>query len=288
MTIRVALSDGAKKLSHKKISSASLDSEVLLAYALSKSREYLIAHWEKELKPAELKKYTALITRRLKFEPVAYLTCVKEFYGLAITVNKSVLIPRPETELLVSEIINIASADTAKGSKTVILDIGTGSGSIALALSQNLPQARILALDTSADALSLARINARRLKSIISFIKSDLLAKVKPGLIAGSIIAVNLPYLDKAEIKDFPEEIKQGLKFEPQSALFASKRGTALYQKLFAQITALPDQPKYLLAEIGSHNWRDFLSLAKKHFPKAKISVKKDLARRPRILTIEF
>lgn len=285
MTIRQALDTGAKKLMSKKINSARLDAEVLLSHALKKPREYLIAHWEKPLKANEQKLYSILISRRAKYEPVAYLTGVKEFYGLAIKVNKSVLIPRPETELLVDEIIALAGA---KGSKTTIIDVGTGSGSIALVLAKHLPQARILALDASADALNSAKINAKALKLKIKPIQSDLLKKVKSQDLAGAILAANLPYLDKNEIKDFPTEIKRGLKFEPQGALYAKKHGTALYEELFKQIIDRDLKPSCLVAEIGSHNWRDFRSLAKKYFPKAEITIVKDLAKRPRILKIKF
>jgi len=285
MTIEQALSGSAKKLQQKNIPSARLDAEVILAHFLKKPREYLLAHSEKTLKAIEHKKYSMLIARRAKYEPVAYLTGNKEFYGLAIKVNNRVLIPRPETELLVDEIIALA---LSKSPKMTILDIGTGSGCIALSLAKNLPQARIWALDASADALNLAKNNAKALRLKISFIKSDLLENVKSALIKDAILAVNLPYLDKREIKNFPPEIKQGLKFEPQEALYALKRGTALYEKLFKQINASKSKPSILIAEIGSHNWRDFLRLAKKYFPASKITIKKDLAGRPRILTIKI
>jgi len=269
----------------KKISSARLDAEVLLSHTIKKPREYLIAHWEKTLRANEQKLYSSLISRRAKYEPVAYLTGIKEFYGLPIKVNKNALIPRPETELLVEEIIALAGP---KGAKTVIFDIGTGSGSIALALAKNLPQARIWALDASADALRIAKINARALNLKIGLIYSNLLKEIKVADLVGSILAVNLPYLDKAEIKDLPIEIKRGLKFEPQNALYAAMKGTALYEELFKQIIDRKLRPAYLIAEIGSHNWRDFLSLAKKYFPQAEISVAKDLAKRPRVLKIKF
>jgi len=285
MTISEALPRVAAKLRSGGISSAVLDAEVLLSHVLKKPREFVLAHGERALKRGEQKMYSSLISRRLKFEPVAYLTGRKEFYGLKIKVDKRVLIPRPETELLVDEVASLANA---KGPKTAILDIGTGSGAIALSLAKLLPRARIWALDTSPDALNLARNNAKALRLEIRFIKSDLLDNVKSEIIAGAILAVNLPYLDRYEIKDFPIEIKRGLKFEPQDALFASKKGTALYEKLFKQLEAAEIKPAYLVAEIGSHNWRDFLKLTKRHFPKSEISIIKDLAKRPRILKIEF
>lgn len=286
MTIKKTLETAAKKLTAKGISSARLDVEVILSYTLKRPREWLLAHWEHILKPAEQKAFYKLIARRIRHEPVAYLIGSKNFYGLNIKVSNKVLIPRPETEQLVDEVLGLAT--TAKGLKLTIVDIGTGSGAIALALAKSLPKAVIVALDTSPDAMKLAKNNSQALRLPISFIKSDLLAKVKKPILAGAILVVNLPYLDKADTDKFPIEIKRGLKFEPQSALYAKKRGTALYQKLFEQINNLKIQPYTLVAEIGSVNWRDFLKLAQKAFPEAQVAIKKDLARRPRILVIKF
>lgn len=288
MTIQEVLHSATRILQAKQISSAHLDAEVLLAFVIKKPREYLLAHDEKNLTVRQVEAYAKLIARRSAYEPVAYLIGTKDFYGLSIKVDNTVLIPRPETELLVDEVINFASTTDTKSPKTPIFDIGTGSGVIALALAKSLPKAQIWALDSSLDALNLAKINARRLKVKIKPVYSNLLDNVKPSLLAGSIIVANLPYLDKQEIKDFPLEIKRGLKFEPQGALYASKRGTGLYEKLFRQLNKLSVQPRILVAEIGSHHWREFLQLTNKHFPQTKIAIKKDLAKRPRILVIEF
>jgi len=286
MTITQALASAAEKLQAKKISSARLDAEVLLSYVIKWPREYLWAHGEKKLKPAEQKLYSTLVSRRAKYEPVAYLIGHKEFYGLKIKVNKKVLIPRPETELLVDEIIGYVGR--VKPSKIVILDVGTGSGAIALALAKNLPQAEIWASDASADALKTAKNNARALKLKITPIKSNLLKNIKPGLLKGAIIVANLPYLNKKEIKNFPWEIKKGLKYESPNALFANRYGTAVYEELFRQISGLARKPAIVIAEIGSYHWRNFLRLAKKYFPKHSINIKNDLTGRPRILTIEL
>ncbi|MFA5020718.1 MAG: peptide chain release factor N(5)-glutamine methyltransferase [Patescibacteria group bacterium] len=288
MTIDKSLIKAMQKLLAKEIASARLDAEVLLGFVLKQPREYLLAHTEKSLKPAEQKMYSTLIGRRSRFEPIAYLIGRRDFYGLPIRVDSRVLIPRPETELLVEEVLKIALQRPLKSRPMAILDIGTGSGAIALALAKNLSQAKIWASDASADALYLAKKNASGLGLKITFIKSDLLKNVPAGLIGGAILIANLPYLDRAEIKDFPLAIKRGLKYEPPAALFAGKRGTALYEELFRQLNRFETRPAYLLIEIGSHNWRDFLQLAKKYFPAASIEVIKDLARRPRVLKIKF
>jgi release factor glutamine methyltransferase len=286
MSINQALNQATKKLQSKNISSTRLDAELLLSFVLKKPREYLLAQGEKKIKPTEQKKYSTLILRRAKYEPVAYLTGYKEFYGLKIKVNKNVLIPRPETELLVEEVTNYVRR--VKSSKTAILDMGTGSGAIALALAKNLPKAKIWASDASPDALKIARNNAKALKLKINVIYDNLLKHIKTGLVANAVIAANLPYLDKNEIKNFPPEIKRGLKYEPPSALFATRHGTAIYEELFKQISGLSIKPAILISEIGSYHWRDFMRLAKKYFPRELISIKNDLTARPRILIIKF
>jgi release factor glutamine methyltransferase len=288
MTINQALIQAAKKLQSKNISSAHLDAEVLLGYILKKSREHLLAHDENRLKSTEQKKYSTLVSRRARYEPIAYLIGQKEFYGLNLIINKSVLIPRPETELLVEETIKIASRLNGKNAKLTILDTGTGSGAIALSLKTALPQARILALEASAAALKLARLNAKKHRLKIELIKSDLLAAPAVKRVRSQIIAANLPYLDHSELAGFPIEIRRGLSYEPTTALFAGQSGTSLYEKLFKQINALPFKPKFIVIEIGSWRHKKFLALANKYFVQAKIEVKNDLAGRPRLLIIKL
>jgi release factor glutamine methyltransferase len=290
MTISAALAQAKRKLIAKQISSAQLDAEILLSSIIKKPREWLLAHDEKPLKAAEQKKYSTLVARRAKYEPVAYLLGQKDFYGLTLKVSPAVLIPRPETEQLIDEVLKIARQQTAIGQKPAILDIGTGSGAIALAFKKALPKARILALEISPRALSLARLNAKNSRLKIDIIKSDLLAKAPVKLLGGSILTVNLPYVDKTETRKFPKEIKTGLKYEPSGAIFAGQQGTAVYEKLFRQIAKLPagNQPSFMIAEIGSYHAKKFLALANKYFVQAKISLKKDLFGRNRFLIIKF
>lgn len=288
MTIKQALNFGYRRLQKKDISSAYLDAEILLSFAIKKPREFVLAHNERRLSATEQKKYSALIARRAKYEPVAYLLGYKEFYGLKIKINKKALIPRPETELLVEMVADAYSR--LVGSKPAIIDIGTGSGVIALALKKTLPKARILAVEASATTLALARQNAKNLHLSPVFLKRDLLAKVPVKWLDRAILAVNLPYVDRAEIAGFSREIRLGLKYEPDEAIFADQQGTALYEKLFRQISNLPTtaQPSLIVAEIGSHHFKKFVKLANKYFVQAKIELKKDLAGRNRFLIIRF
>lgn len=286
MTIGQSLNFGYAKLQPKNISSFQLDAEILLSFITKKPREFLLAHTEKPLTTNQAKRYSILISRRAKYEPVAYLIGKKDFYGLEFKVNKNVLIPRPETESLIDEILLICKQPQFK--KPVIFDIGTGSGVIALTLKKALPKAQIWALEASREALLLASQNAKKYHLNIKFLKSDLLARAPVKLLGGSILAVNLPYVSKAEIASFKPEIKLGLKFEPASAIFANQDGTAVYEKLFRQISKLQAKPAYLVAEIGSYHSKKFLALAKKYFTQAQIKLKKDLANKPRFLIIKF
>ncbi len=287
MTNSQALNAATKKLLGKKISSAHLDAEVLLSFVLKLSREKVLAHPENNLTAAQSDKFKKLISRRAKYEPIAYIIGVKEFYGLPIKVSPKVLIPRPETELLVEEVAEYAQKLGPKCLKRPIIDVGTGSGSICLALKKRLPQAQIWGLELSTEALSLARQNAKNLGLSVKFKKSDLLAGFIEGL-KDSIIVANLPYLDRQEIKDFPIEIKRGLSYEPSEALYADHHGLDAYRAMFAQIKKAKALPRAIFIEIGSAYWRDFLKLAKDNFPQAKIELKKDYAGWPRIITIKF
>lgn len=205
---------GAKQL--KKISSTpSLDSEVLLAYTLNTSRAGI---YTAEITNAHTKSFLRLINKRKTGMPLAYITGIAWFYGLPILVNKSVLIPRPETEWLVARALEIVR--TNKKIKTIV-DLGTGSGCIALALAYYLPDHTIIGIDKSANALKLAKQNAKQLKiNNIKWKNNNLLNKFNKPI---DLLVANLPYLNH-------KEYKKPLSFEPKLALVGD---TQLYQQLF-------------------------------------------------------
>ena len=199
-----------------------VDGEVLLAHVLGRNRAWLAAHRDEAIDANEAAAFAVLARRRRDGEPVAYLTGMREFWGLPLAVSPAVLIPRPETETLVE----LALARLAPDVETRVLDLGTGSGAIALALAHERPRARVLATDVSAEALALARDNAQRLGlANVEFVVSDWYAEV-PREWHGApfdLIASNPPYVVAGD----PHLGEGDLRFEPGQAL--SPGGDALF-----------------------------------------------------------
>ena len=197
---------------------APLDADVLLAFALSVPKEALYAHPEVSLSAAELSRVTGLVERRAAGEPVAYLRGKKEFYGLVFAVDPRVLIPRPETETLV----DAALAFVRRSGACSAADVGTGSGAIAIALALAAPGLHIIALDTSPDALEVARANVARhgVADRVELRAGDLLAPLDAPV---DLVVANLPYL-----RDLP---LASLVFEPALALYAGADGLALVRR---------------------------------------------------------
>lgn len=204
-----------------------LDTLVLLEYASGKSRAWLHAHAQEPvtacLEGDSLQTYQELIKKRTQSIPVAYLTGAKEFYGLGLEVTPDVMIPRPESETLVEYAIDTAPAGSA------LLDIGTGSGALAIAIKHRRPDLTVHASDISTAALNIARSNARQHKTDITFITSDLCQNISDSY---STVIANLPYLPN-EHPVSPETVH-----EPAGALYAAENGNGLYRSLFTQLPA--------------------------------------------------
>lgn len=233
-------------------------------------------------------------------KPSQYIKGWVEFYKLKFKVTPDVLIPRPETELLVDEVLNYYNLYPK--TCNLIFDIGTGSGNIAISIAKNLPAARlptgqgrqgtpdvkIIATDISQTALKVAKQNAKlyRIEDKIKFIKSDLLSDLnytlspKPSTL---IIVTNLPYIPTARIPYLDSSVKD---FEPKIALDGGPDGFDLYRKLFSQIKKLKWKPGLIIGEIDYTHGELALREAQKYFPQAQIEVKTDLARKQRILKI--
>ncbi len=281
MRIKEALNNGCQLLREFKLPSAELDAELLLAHSLSKSRSDLYSHSEISLTPAQRKNYRQLLARRASSEPVAYLVSQKEFYGYPFFVNNAVLIPRPETETLVEQVID--NARTGGYLKPRILEIGTGSGAVAISVAKQLGKARLTAADVSREALKLARKNARDLKvnQRIKFVHSDLLSNIRGRF---DIIAANLPYLTTAQMQELPRDIK---KYEPKLALNGGPDGLYLYNQLLKQLTRITKPGSTLLCEIGPNIKIGFEMLVKNILPtNTKITFHQDLAGRTRVVRV--
>jgi release factor glutamine methyltransferase len=275
MKIKEALVQGIKKLEEKNIDSASLDAELLLSFVLKKEKEYLYTYPELELDKKQIKKYQKLIKKRSTHYPIAYILIYKEFYGLKFEVNQDVLIPRPETELLVDATCEVADL------RGQLVEIGTGSGCIAISLAKN-GISNIIATDISNKALKMAKKNAKlhHIEDKITFLKGSLLEPLQNEKI--DILVANLPYL----ASDYQKE--SSIQNEPELALYSGKDGLDDYQKLFKQINELKHQPKHILIELNPEQIKILSSYIKKLFPQVNIETKKDLQGLERVMVIEL
>jgi len=290
MIICQALTWAQTKLNKAKINSTNLDTEILLSYIIKKNKTFLYSHPEHQLTQSQITKFKKLINCRVKGEPIAYLIGSKEFYGLNFIVNKHVLIPRPETELLVDEILKQVKKNQCQKSnakrQVSLADIGTGSGCIAVSLAKNNPKLKIYASDISSQALTVAKKNNKLHRTKIIFKKGNLLKHFKN--IKLTAIAANLPYLDIKHKNLLNSSETIGLKFEPTIALYSGPDGLDAYRQLFEQIKQLKYTPNFIYLEIGHLQITLIKKIINTAFPYAKISIKKDLAGLNRLAIVKF
>jgi len=276
MTIKQIVATYSKKLNS---SSPLLDAELLLAKTLNKSKEYLYSYPEKKLTLKQLNEFKKYLNRRNKGEPIAYILGYQEFFNLKFKVNQNGLIPRPETEILVEQVIKFV-----KNKKYKITDIGVGSGAIIIALAKNLP-GQFYGTDTSAKALSVAKLNTKEHQVKIKFLKGNLLEPIKN--IKADIITANLPYLDKAEKNLLPSSDNIGLKFEPKIAWDGGTDGLKYYKKFFSQLKKYKLRPKAIFLEIGHTQNNELKKLAKESLSYYKFKIIKDLCGFDRIIILK-
>jgi len=224
---------------------AQRDAELLLLHTLQIPRATLLAHPDDELTSAQLYLYEQTIHRRLRHEPVQYITGQQEFYGLPLRVSPAVLIPRPETEHLVEAVL----ARVPHDHPVSIADVGTGSGAIAIALAVHLPEAHITALDLSPEALHIAQLNAENhdVAHRIRFLRSDLFAALPPGASFDAIVS-NPPYVPTADGPSLHPQVRE---HEPVTALFAGPDGLDIYRRLIPEAQRLLKPNGFLALEIG-------------------------------------
>lgn len=282
MKIKDILKLASNRLKEPFLDNSDFEAEVLLSAAIKKNREYLISHLEENLSFWQIVKTIRLINKRLAGHSSAVLTGHKWFYGLDFIVNKNVLVPRPETELMVEkaiDIINNGSIDIKN-----IVDVGTGSGCIIVSLAKILKNKDVdfYGLDVSKKALVLAKKNAKinGVESCIHFLYSDLLNTIDKNIFNEPvIITANLPYLTPEQVENSPS-----IKKEPKLALLAGRDGLDLYRKLFKQIKEiLAKKELVVLCEIDDVQGVIFSELAQQCFPDGSLVIMKDLSGQDRL-----
>ena len=276
MKLKQVLHRAREALSRQGSEDSGLEAKILMRQALGISRVELYQDLNRELSPGEAADFERLIGRRLSGEPVAYITGHREFFGLDFYVDARVLIPRPETELLVETALSLARERTT----ATIADIGTGSGAIAVSLALNLPQARILATDVSALALEVARFNCQKhgVLDRVCLLAGDLLSPL-PGPV--DLIVANLPYVTEIEV------CERGLaSFEPELALAGGGDGLGKIRELCASLDDKLRPGGSLLLEIGIGQSRAVAGLLDSLFPAARVEITPDLGGIDRVVSL--
>lgn len=276
MNRREALKLGSKILAENKIDDASLEVEILLRHTLNIDRTRLLVEYDATLSSQQQTDFLNKVARRAEGVPAAYITSVREFYGLNFYVDSNVLIPRPETELLVEKAIEIAR----NYDSPVIVDIGTGCGNIAVSLAANLPHARIYATDISTKALEVAEHNCKKhnVSKQVRLIAGSLL---EPITEPADIIVANLPYVRTA---DLPTVNTDG--FEPRIALDGGEDGLDVIRWLCCQVEGKLKPDGTLLLEIGLGQIDALTVYLRGLFPESNIVIVRDLAGIERVVCL--
>jgi release factor glutamine methyltransferase len=274
MILKQALSHAREILTANSIEDAPLECELLLRHCLKTSRVQLYLALDRELSPEQEEIFRDLINRRLSGEPTAYITRNREFYGIDFYVDQRVLIPRPESELLVEKALSLVQ----KHSHSTIAEIGTGCGAIAISLALNLPQAKIYATDISTLALEVALLNCQkyRVTDRICLLQGNLLQPLPEPV---DLIVANLPYVRKSELPDATNA-------EPLVALNGGSDGLEKIYQLCSQLDGKLRPEGCLLLEIGQGQRRAATTLLHSLFPFAEIEVTPDLGSIDRVVSV--
>ncbi len=281
MNISEAIAAAAVRLTSRKVPDARLDAELLLGHALGRDRAWLVAHYPDEMEPRALLVYERLLDRRAAREPLQYITGRQEFWGLEFLVSPAVLVPRPETELVVESALRSLQAVPAP----LIIDLCTGSGCIAVSLARELPGSRVFALDRSGDALEAARENARRhaVADRIRLLEGDLFAPLAELDLAGKVdlVSANPPYIRTGELASLQPEVRD---FEPEVALIAGPRGTEIAERIIAEAPGCLRGGGCLVMEMGMGQAGELKRFAAGTGLYSAIAILKDLAGIERVI----
>ena len=273
IAIAEALRQGVSRLEECRVPVPRLTAEVLLSHALAREKSFLYAHPEYELTSAEEQLWQAHIEARCAGKPTQYITGVQEFFGLEFRVTPDVLIPRPETELLVEE----ALTRVAPGMR--LLDVGAGSGCVAVAIAKHAPEVQVFASDLSRAALPVAAANSQRHGARVQFFQADLLCAVVAS--SFDIVVSNPPYVPLAHLSGLQRE----LRFEPALALFGGENGLDVYGRLISAAACVLRRGGWLFLELG-YNCRASVEGLLETGVWAAPRIKTDLAGLDRVLAV--
>jgi release factor glutamine methyltransferase len=284
-TIAQAIHQAANRLRQDGVNDEQRNASLLLGEALGVERTYLIMHANDELNQAHQQTFFAMVERRAAGEPLQYITGHQEFYGLDFKVTADVLIPRPETEFLIEQVIKQAQKNEATAASLVV-DVGTGSGCIAVTLALKLKNARLLATDISSAALAVARANAEALGATgrIEFLQGDLLAPLAGRGLEKRVdfLVSNPPYIARQDAPGLQPEVRD---WEPHKALFADEQGLRFYRRLLGEGWQYVRGDGFFICEIGYTQLGEIQRLIDPKLWRLE-EVTDDLQGIPRILTI--
>ncbi|WP_018133000.1 peptide chain release factor N(5)-glutamine methyltransferase [Effusibacillus pohliae] len=293
-TIREALQQASLLFTERGIANPRLNAEVLLQHLFGWSKAKLLAEEREPFPPDKWELFQAWVERRLSGEPLQYIVGVQEFYGRDFRVTPAVLIPRPETEILVEEILKRRlwwkeqrpvvdgdpgqqyAQDPAAEARPVVADIGTGSGAIAVTLALEWPEADVLAADISPDAIRMARENAQRLGAQVRFLQGDLVEPLLETGVRLDVLVSNPPYIPSREIAGLAVEVRE---HEPRLALDGGEDGLEPYRRITQALPSLMREqgPALVGFEVGIQQARRVAEMIERHWPGAKTDVVKDL-----------
>jgi len=278
VTVKEALSRGREALAASGIEDPWLEAEVLLRHTLNIDRVQQYLTLNEELNPRKYEIFWKMVERRLNGEPAAYVTGHREFYGLDFYIDENVLIPRPESELLVEKTLEL----TRRHTLSTIADIGTGCGAIAISLAFKLPQIRVYATDISSAALGVARFNCQKhdVSDRICLLEGDLLAALPEPV---DLIAANLPYVSSPELAQ-----SRVLSFEPSLALDGGRDGLEKIGILGRQAADKLNPGGFLLLEVGQGQSRAVTTLLRGLHPRAEVEVTADLNGIDRVVSLNM
>ena len=275
-SIRSALR--AARLALESSDTADLEAQALLSHTLGVDRAFLFTHAETSLSDSQLAGFQSAVARRAAGEPIAYITGVKGFYDIELLVSPAVLIPRPETELLLEEALRL----TECRSGVTVADIGTGSGALALTFSRQRPAAKVYASEISRAALAIARKNAERNGANVTFLEGDLAEPLIERGIQIDLLMANLPYISSAELAAL--EVSR---FEPRLALDGGADGLAPIRRLLEQIPSVCSEGAWALLEIGADQGEAVANLVRDRVG-ARCDILPDYAGLDRIAMFQF